>query len=684
MAQTPSTEDLYEGDGVRTVFPLTFPYLSQDEVFVAVDDVNTPYVWVGGSTASVQLAVAPVLGAEVKVYRNTKAFVPLHVFAGGVPFLPRYIDENNRQLLYVSQEAINSTAGTAAEALVVAEEAKEIAERAETKVDTAIIDSSYQLRLDLANTDGGALVSQNGLTFKERLVGWLDVREAPYNFKGDGTSQDRLNLIAAMDAGAAAGRLVVIPPGVWDVGGWLPLPDKLQLWGVGATLRLTSGTGSMGGFVVGGYDLAVTPRAFTNATIFGLDLDCNNLPGENGWNSVTGTGVRFINVGIKNTVHTLANLGGRAFQFEGATVDGIHVIAPRIRDCSIGINSHADAAAGTHKVINVLYSDVTMTNVDVPFNIDGQYPNPAAGQAVNMSTTVRGALLYNCGKLRMVGATSTAGGIICGDRGYGLSVTGLRLVNTLTYGGIGGLVRGKVFGVHMDDWVVDVPSATALVDFNPVGIGAPSSAEFACSLSMQHIRFKGNLDYVIKSPTVGNVGNVSIEVALDGAAATLAVLIEPTAASTTGFLDVSLSDSPGRRTGLRSMSELVARGNTTALCVPMYSEGTWTPADSSGAGLVYTSATGRWVRKGNEITLTWSIVYPTTTSNAQAAIGNLPMPAVSSAYGGIVCFPVGPTQAGIGRLIAGSIVIYTSARAGCTNANLSGQTLEGSAIYLAG
>lgn len=229
MAQTPSTEDLYVGDGVRTVFPLTFPYLSADEVFVSVDDVNTPYIWVGGSTASVQLAVPPVLGAEVKVYRNTKAIVPLHVFAGGVPFLPRYIDDNNRQLLFCVQEAVNSTSGTAAEALVVAEEAKVIAERAEEKVDGAIIDSAYQLRQDLllntADPGGTSIVNHIAnlagavqRTLRDRLDQTaLDPRD--FGAKGDGSQDDTLAIQTAINVAAAMNPTctVFLHPGLYSV-----------------------------------------------------------------------------------------------------------------------------------------------------------------------------------------------------------------------------------------------------------------------------------------------------------------------------------------------------------------------------------------------------------------------------------------------------------------------------------
>ena len=158
MAQVPHTEVFMDGDGVTTIFDFDFPYQNKTEVFVSVNGIDTTYVWLAGSEYSVQVTPAPALGAKLRIYRSTMAYAPLHVFDAGVPFLPRYVDENNRQLLYVSQEAINSTAGTAAEALLVADGAKVIAERVEAKVDGAILDSTYQLRQDLLASDGYSLV----------------------------------------------------------------------------------------------------------------------------------------------------------------------------------------------------------------------------------------------------------------------------------------------------------------------------------------------------------------------------------------------------------------------------------------------------------------------------------------------------------------------------------------------
>lgn len=161
MAQVPNVDVDFDGDGTTAIFDFDFPYQKQSEIFVTVDGVNVTYTWLAGNTHSVQVLPAPAIGTKVRVYRSTMAYVPLHEFSAGVPFLPRYVDENNRQLLYATQEAINSTAGDAARALLVAAEARVVAERAEAKVDAAVIDSAFQLRLDLAAygpTSGAGLV----------------------------------------------------------------------------------------------------------------------------------------------------------------------------------------------------------------------------------------------------------------------------------------------------------------------------------------------------------------------------------------------------------------------------------------------------------------------------------------------------------------------------------------------
>lgn len=214
MARTPSTEDVYEGDGTTAVFQFHFPYLHASDVFVSVDGVNVSFTLLPGSVAQVQTTVPPAAGTVVKVYRSTLAYVPEHLFASGVPFLPRYVDENNRQLLYASQEAINDTAVTAAEALVVAEEAKQIAQEAEDKIDGAIIDSSYQLRLDLAAPTGSSLVHVPSGGTLEQAVTYV----TPQMFGGvAGGIVDAYAAITDAAAYAAANNVELWMGGTWAV-----------------------------------------------------------------------------------------------------------------------------------------------------------------------------------------------------------------------------------------------------------------------------------------------------------------------------------------------------------------------------------------------------------------------------------------------------------------------------------
>lgn len=122
MAQVPTTEVSYVSDGITTVYDFDFPYLQSDEVFVTVNGVSVPFTFLTGSTHSVELATPPIVTNIVRIYRSTEAFKPMHLFAAGTPFLPRYVDENNTQFLYALQEGINAFDG-------VVDAAQEIADR---------------------------------------------------------------------------------------------------------------------------------------------------------------------------------------------------------------------------------------------------------------------------------------------------------------------------------------------------------------------------------------------------------------------------------------------------------------------------------------------------------------------------------------------------------------------------
>lgn len=125
MAIYNAPESLHVGNGVETVFGFTFPYLRPQDIAVTVNGAPTDWVLVG--TAQVSINPAPEAGATIRIYRDTPAQFPAFLFSTGVPMLPRYIDENNRQLLYALQEGLLQYAQTqalAAEALALAKQAR--------------------------------------------------------------------------------------------------------------------------------------------------------------------------------------------------------------------------------------------------------------------------------------------------------------------------------------------------------------------------------------------------------------------------------------------------------------------------------------------------------------------------------------------------------------------------------
>jgi hypothetical protein len=130
--------------------------------------------------------------------------------------------------------------------------------------------------------------------------------------------------------------------------------------------------------------------------------------------------------------------------------------------------------------------------------------------------------------------------------------------------------------------------------------------------------------------------------------------------------------------GVNFTANTPASGMTTQL-LNWYEEGTWTPADGSGAGLTFTSVTGKYTRIGRQVTATAVLTYPITASVSQAAISGLPF-AVSN-MGEFFGIRTGNVGANNGLVSAGSttIILYAQSGAVQTNANNSA-----SVMYLTG
>jgi len=75
-----------------------------------------------------------------------------------------------------------------------------------------------------------------------------------------------------------------------------------------------------------------------------------------------------------------------------------------------------------------------------------------------------------------------------------------------------------------------------------------------------------------------------------------------------------------------------AAGKTSTI-LNWYEHGTWTPVDSSGAGIVFTAATGTYTRIGRSVTLQFVVIYPITASVLATKIGGVPFTSLNQCVG---------------------------------------------------
>ena len=62
----------------------------------------------------------------------------------------------------------------------------------------------------------------------------------------------------------------------------------------------------------------------------------------------------------------------------------------------------------------------------------------------------------------------------------------------------------------------------------------------------------------------------------------------------------------------------------TSQLMNWYEEGTWTPADGSGASLTFTAVTGNYTRVGRVVTAICSFTYPSTADATNSVVNGLP------------------------------------------------------------
>lgn len=96
----------YPGEvGATTDFAIPFGFLNRSHVFAYVNGVSAPFTWL--SDGLIRMDVAPV--GDLRIDRVTPSAAPVVTFVGGSTHSAHKHDTQNKQLLYVAQEAYDQT-----------------------------------------------------------------------------------------------------------------------------------------------------------------------------------------------------------------------------------------------------------------------------------------------------------------------------------------------------------------------------------------------------------------------------------------------------------------------------------------------------------------------------------------------------------------------------------------------
>jgi microcystin-dependent protein len=100
---------VYTGDGVTTQFAVPFAYVREEHVSVEVNDVNTTFTWINGST--VEVIPAPLAGQEVLIKRTTPVAARLVDYTDGSTLVAADLDTDSLQHLFTEQELTDTVGG---------------------------------------------------------------------------------------------------------------------------------------------------------------------------------------------------------------------------------------------------------------------------------------------------------------------------------------------------------------------------------------------------------------------------------------------------------------------------------------------------------------------------------------------------------------------------------------------
>ena len=159
------TQDSYEGNGSRTSYPFTFPYLKASDVKASIDAVDTTAFTLTNAT-TLQFNTAPANGAKIKIFRETGIDSLSATFYAGSAIKSEDLNDNFTQNLYVTQEVngryISALGGTMTGNLNFGEDVDIVFEGAtdnDNETTLTVADPSQDNTITLPNVTGTVITT---------------------------------------------------------------------------------------------------------------------------------------------------------------------------------------------------------------------------------------------------------------------------------------------------------------------------------------------------------------------------------------------------------------------------------------------------------------------------------------------------------------------------------------------
>jgi hypothetical protein len=200
----------------------------------------------------------------------------------------------------------------------------------------------------------------------------------------------------------------------------------------------------------------------------------------------------------------------------------------------------------------------------------------------------------------------------------------------------------------------------------------------------------GNADTVTTNANltgpITSVGNATSIASQTGTGTKFVVDTSPTLVTPTATTTIGVGAATPSASGAGITFPATQSASTDANTLDDYEEGDWTPSDGSGAGLTFTTASGKYTKIGRQVTVFFTVEYPITASAAAGRIAGLPYASLGDALN--PCFGTLTVNTSGQNIQPANVngdskmlmsVITTGASA--TNVQLSGAYLRGGLIY---